>query len=80
MRSPPLCNVSAAKLEAADATLPGVSLFDIANGLVPKRTVLSEYHAAASITGTSMIRHGQYKYVHYVGLPPMLFDLKADPF
>jgi choline-sulfatase len=72
-----------AKLEASDVTLPGVSLFDIANGLVPRRTILSEYHAAASITGTSMIRcgnNGQYKYVHYVGLPPMLFDLKADPY
>jgi choline-sulfatase len=72
-----------AKLEAADATLPGASLIDIANGLTPKRTILSEYHAAASITGTSMIRcgeNGQYKYVHYVGLPPMLFDLQADPY
>ena len=26
-----------------------------------------------------MIRHGRYKYIHYVGLPPMLFDLEADP-
>jgi choline-sulfatase len=26
-----------------------------------------------------MIRHGRYKYVHYVGMPPMLFDLAADP-
>ena len=69
-----------ATFDAGDATLPGVSLIDIANGLEPKRTILSEYHAAASITGTSMIRHGQYKYVHYVGLPPMLFDLKADPY
>jgi choline-sulfatase len=25
-----------------------------------------------------MIRHGRYKYIHYVGLPPMLFDLEAD--
>jgi choline-sulfatase len=71
-----------AKLDAADATLPGASLIDIANGLAPRRTILSEYHAAASITGTSMIRcgeNGKYKYVHYVGLPPMLFDLQADP-
>ena len=22
----------------------------------------------------------RYKYVHYVGMPPMLFDLQADPF
>ncbi len=26
-----------------------------------------------------MIRHGRYKYIHYVGLPPMLFDLESDP-
>jgi choline-sulfatase len=69
-----------AKFDAGDATLPGVSLIDIANGVVPKRTILSEYHAAASITGTSMIRHGPYKYVNYVGLPPMLFDLQSDPY
>jgi len=25
-----------------------------------------------------MIRHGKYKYVHYVGMAPMLFDLEAD--
>jgi choline-sulfatase len=27
-----------------------------------------------------MIRHRQYKYIHYVGMPPMLFDLEGDPF
>ncbi len=72
-----------AKLAPADTSLPGVSLIDIANGLAPQRTILSEYHAAASVTGTSMIRcgeNGRYKYVHYVGLPPMLFDLKTDPY
>jgi choline-sulfatase len=69
-----------AKPDAADAALPGHSLLDIANGYVPKRTVLSEYHAAGALTGSYMIRHGKYKYIHYVGLPPMLFDLEADPF
>ena len=63
----------------ADASLPGHSLLDIAQGFVPNRTVLSEYHAAGAVTGSYMIRHGQYKYIHYVGLPPMLFDLDADP-
>ncbi|MNC86934.1 hypothetical protein D3C83_26240 [compost metagenome] len=41
--------------------------------------ILSEYHAAGAVCGAYMIRHGQYKYVHYVGLPPMLFDLERDP-
>lgn len=26
-----------------------------------------------------MIRHGKYKYVHYIGYPAQLFDLAADP-
>ncbi len=68
-----------AKPDPRDNGLPGVSLLDIANGSVPKRTILSEYHAAGSITASYMIRRGQYKYVHYVGMAPMLFDLEADP-
>lgn len=62
-----------------DAALPGTSLFRIAAGDSPRRTVLSEYHAACAVSGSYMIRHGRYKYIHYVGLPPMLFDLEADP-
>jgi len=26
-----------------------------------------------------MIRHGKYKYMHFTGFEPMLFDLHADP-
>jgi choline-sulfatase len=59
--------------------LPGHSLLDIAAGHVPERTILSEYHAAGAISGAYMIRCGKYKYIHYVGLPPMLFDLERDP-
>ena len=62
-----------------DAGLPGQSLFEIANSAARERVILSEYHAAAAIAATYMIRHGQYKYVHYVGMAPMLFDLAADP-
>ena len=57
-----------AKLDASDANLPGHSLIDIARGHVPKRTILSEYHAAGAITGTSMIRHGKYKYIYYLSI------------
>ena len=32
-----------------------------------------------STSGAFMIREGQYKYVYYVGYPPQLFDLAADP-
>ena len=62
-----------------DADLPGVSITDLANGATPARTILSEYHAAGAITGSSMIRNGKWKFIYYVGQPPMLFDLAADP-
>jgi choline-sulfatase len=62
-----------------DVDLPGASLFDILSGAAPRRTVMSEYHASGSATGAFMIRKGQFKYVYYVGMPPQLFDLDADP-
>ncbi|MCZ6872343.1 MAG: sulfatase-like hydrolase/transferase, partial [bacterium] len=62
-----------------DADLPGHSLFAMAQGEVPERTILSEYHAAGSRTASFMIRQGPYKYVHYVAYPPQLFDLATDP-
>ena len=68
-----------AKAHPDDAQLPGASLIDIAQGLVPNRTILSEYHAAGAMCGAFMIRHGKWKYVHYATVPPMLFDLEADP-
>lgn len=60
---------------------PGVSLFELAAGEEPARTVLSEYHASSSRSGEFMIRHGRWKYVYYVHYPdrPQLFDLAADP-
>lgn len=75
---PTFIHALGAKPDPRDRDLPGVSLLDIARGTVPQRTILSEYHAAGAITASYMIRHGQYKYIHYVGLPPMLFDLEAD--
>jgi choline-sulfatase len=62
-----------------DRTLPSHSLFDIIAGAAPARSVLSEYHAAASITGTFMVRHGRWKYMYHVGYRPELYDLVADP-
>ncbi len=73
-------------LEAAGASVPeaydnhpGKSLFKLAAGYKPERNVLSEYHGMGSTTGAFMIRHGKYKFVHYVAYPPQLFDLEADP-
>lgn len=59
--------------------LPGRSLLRIAHEPDHDRAVFSEYHAVASITGIFMVRFGRYKYVHYHGYRPQLFDLSADP-
>jgi choline-sulfatase len=77
---PTFIHALGAQPDPRDQALPGHSLLDIAQGYVPRRTILSEYHAAGALCGSYMIRHGKHKYIHYVGLPPMLFDLEADPY
>jgi choline-sulfatase len=62
-----------------DRGLPGRSLFEVVRGAGPRRTILSEYHATGAATGAFMIRQGPFKYVHYAGMPPQLFDLDSDP-
>jgi choline-sulfatase len=62
-----------------DRDLPGASLFAVSQGIAPRRTILSEYHATGAATGAFMIRKGKFKYVYYAGMPPQLFDLDADP-
>ncbi len=76
---PTIVEAAGQTLTDQERTLPGHSLRDIANGYVPDRTVLSEYHAGGSITASFMIRHGKWKYIHYVDYAPQLFDLDADP-
>ena len=67
------------ELGEEERALPGHSLYRIANGDTLDRTIVSEYHAAGAVTGYYMIRHGRYKYIHYVGYEPELYDLEADP-
>jgi choline-sulfatase len=66
-------------LTTEERTLPGRSLLDLLDGRDADRTVFSEYHAVGSLTGIFMVRFGRYKYVHYEGYRPQLFDLEADP-
>lgn len=72
-----VCEVSS---DDENAGQPGQSLRDIANAPYDEsRTGFSEYHDGGSKTGTFMVRWGRWKYVHYVGHPPQLFDLETDP-
>lgn len=44
-----------------------------------KDFAFSEYHAHGMPCGMYMIRWDNYKYVHYTGYSPQLFNLKEDP-
>ena len=58
---------------------PGRSLWEAAQAEEGERTVFSEYHAVGSRHAIFMLRNRRYKYVHYVGDRPQLFDLERDP-
>ncbi|HWT79953.1 MAG TPA: sulfatase-like hydrolase/transferase [Candidatus Acidoferrum sp.] len=76
---PAIVEAAGAEFAPEDADLPGESLFRLAQEPDKPRTAFSEYHAIFSPSGVFMIRNPRYKYVHYVGYPPQLFDLVADP-
>ncbi|MEM7742269.1 MAG: sulfatase-like hydrolase/transferase [Pseudomonadota bacterium] len=65
---------------APDPNLPGEDLRALASAPDdPGRSAFSEYHDGGSSTGTFMVRWDNWKYVHYVGMRPQLFDLSDDP-
>ncbi len=59
---------------------PGKPLQQIASAPTdPEREMVSQYHAAGSVSGAYMLRKGRWKYIEYIGFAPELFDLEADP-
>lgn len=63
----------------SDVDLPGRSLIGLANSADENRIAFLEYYAIFSPSGVCMVRNERFKYVHYVGYAPQLFDLVADP-
>jgi choline-sulfatase len=76
---PTVLEAVGASFDAEAGSLPGQSLWQIARADDVDRTVFSEYHALSTEHGVFMLRDRQYKYVHYVGLRPQLFDMIGDP-
>jgi choline-sulfatase len=67
-----------ARSEAGEG--PGRSLVELSRQADDdSRMVLSEYHAVGSPSAGYMVADARYKYHHYVGFEPELFDLSADP-
>jgi choline-sulfatase len=63
-----------------EADLPGTSLLALADAPDdPARIGFSEYHAVGSESAAYMLARDGFKYHHYVGHPPELFDLASDP-
>jgi choline-sulfatase len=60
----------------------GRSLLQLAQtGADPDRIdyAFTESHAGGMIAGSFMVRHGDWKLIEYVGLRPVLYNLKDDP-
>lgn len=64
---------------AADADLPGVSLWPAIQGAEADRSVFAEYHAMGSRNAGFAYREGDFKLIYHVGMPSQLFDLANDP-
>jgi len=76
---PTLVEAAGAKLEAADESLPGISLWPALKGDEVERVGFGEYHASCSRTGSFFLRRGDDKLIYHVGMPRELYDLLADP-
>lgn len=78
---PTLFDMVGLEAGSEEAGLPGGSLLPIVNAGSDddQRIVFSEYHGAGAISALYMIRQGTWKYVHYTGYAPELFNLADDP-
>lgn len=66
--------------DAEDAQLSGRSVFRAASEPSDaSRVLLTQYHAAGATSGAFMLRRGDFKYLHYVGFRPQLYNLACDP-
>ena len=62
-----------------DRDLPGQSLFGILADKAGDRTVFSEYHTVGTEDAWYLLRNRRYKYVHFTGRSPLLYDMLEDP-
>ncbi len=77
---PTIVQAAGATPTEQDNELAGRSLLELAAEPDDvERTVFSEYHSMGATSAAFMLRRGRYKYHHYVGFEPELFDLELDP-
>jgi len=61
------------------AEMVGTDLTQLSQSTDKDRVIFAEYHDGGSSTAAFMVRWDKWKYVHYVGKPPQLFNLISDP-
>ena len=63
------------------AGLRGHSLKSLASGAESgaERFAYSELNSEGNLTGVFQVRKAEWKYIHFVGMEPLLFNLKEDP-
>lgn len=76
---PSTIEMTGGSLNGYDKSLPGKSLLDTLSNPDLERSIYSEYLSFGFYTSAFMLRKGRYKYIHYEGERPQLFDLYADP-
>lgn len=78
---PTILEATGCALEAADADLPGRSLWPgMAGDWNAPAPIFAEFHGNGTRAGTYMLRHGNHKLIsHADGMPSQLFDLQTDP-
>lgn len=76
---PTVVEAAGAALTAADADLPGVSLWPAIAGQESQRLGFAEFHAQSSKAAAFMLRDGDDKLIYHAGMPKQLFDLANDP-
>ena len=72
-------DIAGVPLDDYGKTLPGRSLLETLDSPDYSRPIYSEYQSFGFYTSAFMLRKGDYKYIHYVGERPQLFNLKDDP-
>jgi len=76
---PTIIETMGLKLDAADAGLPGSSLWPSLAGGEKHRIGFVEYHGLGSKNASFMIRDGDMKLIFHVDMPAQLFDLAREP-
>ena len=62
-----------------ESDLYGESLWSLLGDSTNRKPVVAEYHGTGTASAGYVVREHDWKLIYFVGLPPQLYDLAADP-